>query len=33
VSAAEGGRFAEILQKVVDGVKQVGPIQKLTKDL
>ena len=33
VSAAEGGRFAEILQKVVDGVKQVGPIQKLTKDI
>ncbi len=33
VSAAEGGRFAQILQKVIDGVKRVGPIEKLTKQI
>jgi len=33
VSAAEGGRFAEILQKVIEGVKRVGPIQRLTKKI
>jgi coenzyme F420-reducing hydrogenase delta subunit len=33
VSAAEGGRFAQILQKVIEGVKRVGPIRKLTKEI
>jgi F420-non-reducing hydrogenase iron-sulfur subunit len=33
VSAAEGGRFAQIVQKVIEGVQRLGPIQKLTKEL
>lgn len=31
VSAAEGGRFAEILKKVIDSVRSVGPASKMIK--
>jgi coenzyme F420-reducing hydrogenase delta subunit len=30
VSAGEGSKFAEVVKKVVEGVKRVGKIQKLT---
>ena len=33
VSAAEGVRFAEILEKVIDAVQRVGPAGKLVKAL
>ena len=33
VSAAEGVRFAEILEKVIDEVREVGPASKMVKDL
>ena len=33
VSAAEGARFAEILGKVIDAVREVGPASKLVKEL
>jgi len=31
VSAAEGGRFADIIEKVTSEVKKLGPIKKLEK--
>ena len=33
VSAAEGVRFAEILEKVIDAVREVGPASKMVKEL
>lgn len=33
VSAAEGARFAEVLAKVVQAVRQAGPASKLVKSL
>ena len=33
VSAAEGVRFAEILEKVIDEVREVGPASKMVKEL
>ena len=33
VSASEGGRFAAIVEKVVEGVRKLGPNQKLVKTL
>jgi F420-non-reducing hydrogenase iron-sulfur subunit len=33
VSAAEGVRFAEILGKVIDAVREVGPASKMVKEL
>ena len=33
VSAAEGVRFAEILEKVIDAVREVGPANKMVKEL
>ncbi len=31
VSAAEGGRFAAILEKVIDAVREAGPASKMVK--
>jgi len=33
VSAAEGVRFAEILEKVINEVREVGPASKMVKEL
>jgi F420-non-reducing hydrogenase iron-sulfur subunit len=33
VSASEGGRFASVIEKVVDQVRQLGPNDKLVKKL
>ena len=33
VSASEGGRFASVIEKVVDEVRQLGPNDKLVKKL
>jgi coenzyme F420-reducing hydrogenase delta subunit len=33
VSASEGQRFAELINKVIADVKQVGPAKKLVKDI
>ncbi len=33
VSAAEGGRFAQIIEKVTREVKKLGPIRKLVKKI
>ncbi len=33
VSASEGGRFASLINKVIDDVKKVGPSKKLVKDV
>ncbi|PIU29562.1 MAG: hydrogenase iron-sulfur subunit [Candidatus Hydromicrobium americanum] len=32
VSAAEGGRFAQIIEKVTGEVKKLGPIKKMVKE-
>jgi F420-non-reducing hydrogenase iron-sulfur subunit len=32
VSAAEGGRFAEIIEKVTEEVKKLGPVKKMVKE-
>jgi len=32
VSAAEGGRFAQIIEKVTREVKELGPIRKMVKE-
>jgi coenzyme F420-reducing hydrogenase delta subunit len=32
VSASEGGRFAALVQKVVDDIKRIGPSHKLVKE-
>lgn len=32
VSASEGGRFAALMNKVIDDVKKLGPAKKLVKD-
>ncbi|MFZ3386674.1 MAG: hydrogenase iron-sulfur subunit [Candidatus Hydromicrobium sp.] len=32
VSAAEGGRFAQIIKKVTGEVKELGPIRKIVKE-
>jgi len=33
VSAAEGGRFAQIIEKVTEEVKKLGPIRKMVKKI
>lgn len=33
VSASEGGRFADLMNMVIDGVKKVGPATRLVKEL
>ncbi len=33
VSAAEGGRFAQIVEKVTKEVKELGPITKMVKEI
>ena len=33
VSASEGGRFADLMNMVIDSVKKVGPAKKLVKQL
>jgi coenzyme F420-reducing hydrogenase delta subunit len=33
VSASEGGRFAELMNTVIEGVKKVGPANKLVKEI
>ena len=33
VSAAEGGRFAQIVEKVVNEVRKIGPVKKLVKEI
>lgn len=33
VSASEGGRFAELMNTVIDGVKKVGPNKRLVKEV
>lgn len=33
VSAAEGSRFAQIINKVVDEIRELGPIQKIVKKM
>lgn len=33
VSAAEGGRFAQIIEKVTEKVKKLGPIRKMVKEI
>lgn len=32
VSASEGGRFAALMNKVIDDIKKLGPAKKLVKD-
>jgi len=31
VSAAEGGKFAELIKDITDKVKKIGPANELTK--
>ena len=33
VSASEGGRFADLMNMVIEGVKKVGPAKRLVKEL
>lgn len=33
VSAAEGGRFAQIIEKVTNEIKELGPIRKMVKEI
>lgn len=33
VSASEGGRFADLMNTVIEGVKKVGPANRLVKEL
>ena len=33
VSASEGGRFAAVVEKVVEGIRKLGPNEKLVKTL
>ena len=33
VSAAEGGRFAKIIEKVTDDIRKIGPLNYFKKDL
>jgi F420-non-reducing hydrogenase iron-sulfur subunit len=33
VSASEGGRFADLMNTVIEGVKKVGPAKRLVKEL
>lgn len=33
VSASEGGRFADLMNTVIEGVKKVGPATRLVKEL
>ena len=33
VSASEGGRFADLMNTVIEGVKKVGPADKLVKEI
>lgn len=33
VSAAEGSRFAQIVEKVVNEIKELGPVKKIVKEI